>query len=70
MITVANCSNLTEARLVQMLLEASGIPSFIPDEMMASAASPLFMNSSGVRVQVADEHAEEAQRIIDEQRIA
>mgnify|MGYP002625338926 CR=1 FL=1 len=64
MFTIANCFDLTEALRLKMALESAGIPSFIPDEISAGIAPHLFLTTSGVRLQVADEHAEEAQRVI------
>jgi hypothetical protein len=66
--TIANCSNLTEALQLKMVLEAHDIPSFIPDEMMAGVAPHHFLTSSGVRLQVSDEDAEEAEKIVAEAR--
>ena len=64
--TVANCLNLGEAQHFKTVLDAAGIPSFIPDEMTASIAPHHFFTStSGVRLQVADENAEEAEKIIE-----
>lgn len=54
MITVATCSNPAEAELLQSLLLDAGIQAFVPDEMFGAIS----------RVQVAPEHAEEAQKII------
>ncbi|HEX7860127.1 MAG TPA: DUF2007 domain-containing protein [Verrucomicrobiae bacterium] len=64
--TVANCSNLFEAQRLKTLLDSSGIPSFIPDETMASIAPHHFYSPSGVRLQVADEHESEAKKLISE----
>lgn len=64
MTTVAHCLNIQEAAQLQMLLEASGIPSFVPDEISAGIAPHHFLTPSGVRLQVAAEHAEEARRLI------
>jgi len=64
MTTVANCLNLDEALGLQALLDSMGIPSFIPDEAAASLAPHHFMTKSGVRLQVAEEHAEEARLLI------
>lgn len=67
--TVTNCTTLGEAQHFKMILEATGIPSFIPDEMSAGIAPHhFFSSSSGVRLQVADEHADEAETIIQELR--
>ena len=65
MITVANCYDLNEARRLQMALGAEDIPSFIPDEATAQNAPYFFIaTSAGVRLQVAEKHAEEARKII------
>jgi hypothetical protein len=64
MITVTTCSNPAEAMLLRSLLEANGIPAFVPDELSAQTA-PNF-TGSGLHLQVADEHAETAKKIIDE----
>ena len=69
MITVANCYDIHEAFRLQMALGAADIPSLIPDEATAQNAPYFFIGSSaGVRLQVAEEHASEAQRIISEAR--
>ena len=69
MITVANCYDIHEAFRLQMALGAADIPSLIPDETTAQNVPYFFIGSSaGVRLQVAEEHALEAQRIISEAR--
>ncbi len=69
MITVANCYNVREALRLQMALQAADIPSFIPDEATAQNAPYFFVGSgAGVRLQVEDEQASEAQRVISEAR--
>lgn len=65
MITVASAFDIAEARRFQMALESADIPAFIPDEASAIAAPYFFIGSAaGVRVQVAEEHVPEAQKII------
>jgi hypothetical protein len=64
MITVATCSNPAEAMLLKSLLEANDIPAFVPDELTAQTA-PNF-SGSGLHLQVSEEHAENARRILDE----
>jgi len=59
MITVANCSNLAEAELLQSLLADSDIECFVPDELFGGP----------VRVLVADEKAAEAKRVLAEAEI-
>jgi hypothetical protein len=64
MITVATCSNPAEAMLLKSLLEANEITAYVPDELTAQAA-PHF-SGSGIRLQVDDEHADAAKKILDE----
>jgi Putative prokaryotic signal transducing protein len=69
MVTIARCSDLNQALSFKMALEAAGITAFIPDEISASTTPYVFFGSAGgVRVQVADEDAEKAERIIQELR--
>jgi hypothetical protein len=64
MTTVATCSNPAEAMLLKSLLEANDITAYVPDELTAQSA-PHF-SGSGIRVQVEEQHAEVAKRILDE----
>jgi hypothetical protein len=64
MVTIATTFLLDEALVIQSALEGSGIPSFIPDEFMAQNELPAITASGGVRVQVADENAEAARRVL------
>jgi intracellular sulfur oxidation DsrE/DsrF family protein len=64
--TVANCLNIAQAQGIQILLDANGIKSFIPDENVAILAPYLFATRSGVRVQVCDEDEPLATRIISD----
>jgi hypothetical protein len=64
MTTVATCSNPAEAMLLKSLLEANQITTYVPDELTAQSA-PHF-SGSGIRVQVDDQHAETARKILDE----
>ncbi len=63
MTTLATCSNLAEALLLKSLLDDSGITAHLPEELTANAA-PQLLFSSGIRVQVEDEDADEARRVI------
>ena len=64
MTTVATCSNPAEAMLLRSMLEANDIPAYVPEELTAQAA-PHF-SGSGIRVEVEDQHAEAARRILAE----
>jgi len=68
MTTIAKCFDVNEALRLKMLLESAGIPSFIPDETTATIAPHHFLSSSGVRLQVADEHIAAAQKVLAEER--
>lgn len=69
MITVASCYDIHEAFRLQLALGAADIPSFIPDEATAQNVPYFFIGSgAGVRLQVAEEHAAEAQQIINSHR--
>jgi hypothetical protein len=69
MVTVANCYDIHEAFRLQLALGAADIPSFIPDEATAQNVPYFFIGSgAGVRLQVAEEHAAEAQQIISSNR--
>jgi hypothetical protein len=56
MITLTTCSNLAEAELLHSLLTENGIEAFVLDDAFGGA----------IRVQVAEEHAELARRILEE----
>jgi len=60
MITIETLSSLSQAFLLKSMLEASGIPAFIPDEY--TAQNGFF--TGGIRVQVAAELAEQAKPIV------
>ena len=64
MTTVATCSNPAEAMLLKSLLEANDIAVYAPDELTAQSA-PHF-SGSGIRIQVEDEQAGAAKRILAE----
>ena len=64
MTTVITCSNPAEAMLLKSMLDANDIPAFVPDELTAQSA-PHF-SGSGIHVQVADEQAEAAKRILEQ----
>ena len=67
MVTVATCGDINEAVRLRMALEAHGISAFIPDENMARIHPPIFLTSSGVRVQVAEKDATAAQKVISKE---
>ena len=63
MTTVITCSNLAEAQMLKALLDDTGLPAFLPDEMTANAA-PQFLFAAGIRLQVEDEDVAEARRVL------
>jgi hypothetical protein len=56
MTTVTTCSNMAEAELIKSVLEEADIPAFALDEIFGGS----------IRVQVEDEHAAEARRLLAE----
>lgn len=56
MITVTTCSNVAEAELLHSLLVENGIEAFVLDDAFGGA----------IRLQVGDEQAEEAKRVLAE----
>ena len=66
MTTIAHCNTIDEALLLRSVLEGSGIPSFVPDELIAQTAPQnLFATVNRVRLQVADEHAVKARETLE-----
>jgi hypothetical protein len=65
MTTIAQCSSIDEALVLRSVLAGSGIAAFLPDELTANTYPPvLFANARGFRVQVEDEDAEPARRVL------
>ena len=64
MTTVTHCSSVSEAMVKKSLLEGSGIRAWVPDELTSQVAPPYLFAGSGVRLQVEDEDAEEARRVL------
>jgi len=62
MITIVTCSNDAEASMLQSLLEANGIPAFLPDALTAQTA--VHFAGSGCRIQVPEDRVDEARRIL------
>lgn len=68
MTTIRNCNDIGEATMLKLLLESCGIDAFIPDEVGAGLTPHFFRTDAGVRLQVAEEEAEDALRVIEEAR--
>lgn len=66
--TVATCSNPAEAMLLKSLLEANNITAYVPDELTAQSA-PHF-SGSGLHIQVDDENADTARKLLEEAETA
>jgi hypothetical protein len=64
MITVATLNNLSDAFVLRSMLEASGIPAFIPDENTAQVDWALSTALGGMRVQVPEEFQEKAKLVV------
>lgn len=67
MTTIAHCTSLDEATLLRSLLEGSGVPAFIPDELSAqNVPTYLVVGLSQLRLQVEDENAERGREVLRE----
>ena len=64
MTTVANCSSVEEALLKRSVLAGSGIQAYVPDELNAQNQPYVFTGAAVIRVQVDDEDADEARRVL------
>jgi hypothetical protein len=62
--TVAECSSVDEALLMRSLLDDCGIVSFVPEELSVTFRGLV----GGIHVQVAEEDAEEARKILAQPR--
>ena len=60
MTNVAECSSVDEALVLRSLLEDCGIQAYVPDELTVTYRG----QPGGFRLQVADEDAEAAKKII------
>jgi hypothetical protein len=69
MVTVRRYIELTQAELDKSLLEAEGIPAFIPDEN-SSAIGYAVLGLGGIRLQVSDEDTDRAQQVLGEEKEA
>ena len=69
MVTIANCFDMNEALHLQMVLGGADIEAFIPDEITGTIAPYVFFGS-GLRLQVAEEDAERAAKIIAREKEA
>jgi hypothetical protein len=63
-VTVAVLGDLASAQLVAARLEAQGIPTFLPDELMAGQAWHLSPAMRGVRVQVPSHRLVDARAVL------
>jgi hypothetical protein len=64
MITVATCNDPMHAQLLKSVLEDSGIPVLIPNEFSSQTMPHLILAMGGIRVQVAEEHEENARKLV------
>jgi len=64
LVTVYRAFNPADAQLIRSLLEAAEIPAMVADETAALSTEGYSMTTGGIRVQVAEEHAEDARHLI------
>jgi hypothetical protein len=66
MVTVCQCLNIDQAKIKKLILEAAGIPAWIPQEHTATLAPHFFLtDSGGVHVQVPEAFVSRAQAILE-----
>jgi hypothetical protein len=70
MVTLTRCGELPTAQLLCGRLDAEGIESFIPDEIMATQTWHLNRAIGGIRVQVRQADLERAQQILENPGVA
>jgi len=71
LVTIATFSFLHEAQLAKAQLEAFGISAFVADEHTTRNLRWMYSNIAGwVRLQVPEEFAEQAQKILQEYELA
>jgi hypothetical protein len=61
MTTVAECGTIEQAAVLRSLLADCGVAAYLPDELAVTYRGTV----SSLRVQVADEDAESARRILE-----
>ena len=64
LVTVYRAFNPADAQLIRSLLEAAEIPAMVADETAALSTEGYSMTTGGIRVQVAEEHVEDARHLI------
>ena len=64
LVTVYRAFNPADAQLIRSLLEAAAIPAMVADETAALSTEGYSMTTGGIRVQVAEEHVEDARHLI------
>jgi glyoxylate utilization-related uncharacterized protein len=64
LVTVYRAFNPADAHLIRSLLEAAEIPAMVAGETAALSTEGYSMTTGGIRVQVAEEHAEDARLLI------
>jgi hypothetical protein len=69
MTTIATCSTIAEAELLKSVLDSAGIAAFLPEATTAYTA-PQLVFASGLRLQVEDEDAATARKVLDSARSA
>lgn len=65
LVTVYRTFSSADAQLIRSLLEASDIPAMVADELSSLSMEGYSMSTGGIRVQVAEEQAEDARELIE-----
>ena len=68
MLTLTTLSDLNEAFILRSMLEASGIPAFLPDENTCQVDWMYINAIGGIRVQIPEGCEEEAKVVLEQFR--
>jgi hypothetical protein len=65
LVTVYRTFSSADAQLIRSLLEAAEIPALVSDELASLSMEGYSMSTGGIRVQVPEEHVENARELIE-----
>ena len=65
LVTVYRTFSSADAQLIRSLLEAAEIPALVSDELASLSMEGYSMSTGGIRVQVPEEHVEDARELIE-----
>jgi hypothetical protein len=64
LVTIYKAMNAADAEVVRSRLEAADFHPFMPDDLSAFGSDPLALGSSGIRIQVPEAEAADAEEFL------